>query len=117
MPGVHPAAALSALPDPEGYRKALVANDVRSVLSLGKGWIYDGYTMTALSDTEEWPGEVTKGTTMPFHLEQALQLAGAKMQLQGMNQSHVVRDRELITGQNPASDLALAKAIEKALEK
>lgn len=112
-----PAAALSALPDPEGYRKALGANDVRNVLSLGKGWIYDGYTMTALSDAEEWPGEVAKGTTMPFHLEQALQLAGAKMQVQGMNQSHVVRDRELITGQNPASDLALAKAIEKALEK
>lgn len=34
-----------------------------------------------------------------------------------MNQSHVVKDRELITGQNPASDLELAKALEKALEK
>ena len=112
-----PAASLAALPDPAAYRKALVDRDVKSVLSLGKGWIYDGYAMTALSDAEEWPGEVAKGTEMPFHLEQALQLAGARIQVQGMNQSHVVKDRELITGQNPASDLELAKALEKALEK
>ena len=71
----------------------------------------------ALSDAEEWPGEVAKGTEMPFHLEQALQLAGGKIQVQGMNQSQVVKDRELITGQNPASDLELAKALEKALKK
>lgn len=112
-----PAAALAALPDPAGYRKALVDRDVRSVLALGKGWIYEGYAMTALSDAEEWPGEVAKGTEMPFHLEQALQLAGGKIQVQGINQSHVVKDRELITGQNPASDLELAKALEKALKK
>ncbi|CDE93813.1 type 1 glutamine amidotransferase domain-containing protein [Acidaminococcus sp. CAG:542] len=112
-----PAASLAALPDPAAYRKALVERDVKSVLSLGKGWIYDGYAMTALSDAEEWPGEIAKGTEMPFHLEQALQLSGARIQVQGMNQSHVVKDRELITGQNPASDLELAKALEKALEK
>lgn len=31
-------------------------------------------------------------------------------------QSHVVKDRELITGQNPASDIALAKALVSAIE-
>ena len=53
---------------------------------------------------------------MPFHVEQALQIAGGKMIVEGMYSSHVVRDRELITGQNPASDIALAKEFDKALQ-
>lgn len=54
---------------------------------------------------------------MPFHVEQALQIAGGRMQEETMYGSHVVQDRELITGQNPASDIALAQALDKALEK
>ncbi|MCG5029943.1 hypothetical protein MAF45_00530 [Mesosutterella sp. OilRF-GAM-744-9] len=53
---------------------------------------------------------------MPFHVEQALQIAGAHMDLNGMYQSHVVQDRELITGQNPASDLELARVLDQALQ-
>lgn len=30
--------------------------------------------------------------------------------------SHIVHDRELITGQNPASDLELAKELDKSLQ-
>lgn len=32
--------------------------------------------MTVFSDAEEWPGEIHSGT-MPLHVEQALQIAGA----------------------------------------
>lgn len=53
---------------------------------------------------------------MPFHVEQALQIAGGKMRVDGMYGSHVVHDRELITGQNPASDLELAKELDKSLQ-
>lgn len=111
-----PVAMLSALPDPAAYRQALVNHDAKGAMEAAKGWIYSGYEMTVLSDAEEWPGEVAKGTEMPFHVEQALQIAGGKMRVDGMYGSHVVHDRELITGQNPASDIALAKELDKALQ-
>lgn len=112
-----PVAALAALPQAAEYRKALVAGDLKAAQAASQDWIYKGYAMTCLSDAEEWPGEVAKGTQMPFHVEQALQIAGGRMQEETMYGSHVVQDRELITGQNPASDIALAQALDKALEK
>lgn len=111
-----PVAALAALPNAGAYRAALVNNDAKAAMENAKDWIYAGYNMTVLSDAEEWPGEGKKGAQMPLHVEQALQIAGAKMHVEGMNVSHVVRDRELITGQNPASDIALAKEFDKALQ-
>lgn len=111
-----PVAALAALPDPAAYRQALVSHDVKGAMAAAKDWIYSGYEMTVLSDAEEWPGEVAKGTEMPFHVEQALQIAGGKMRVDGMYGSHVVHDRELITGQNPASDIELAKELDKTLQ-
>lgn len=110
-----PAAMLSALPDAAAYRQALVLHDAKGAMTAAKDWIYSGYEMTVLSDAEEWPGEVAKGTEMPFHVEQALQIAGGRMRVDGMYGSHVVHDRELITGQNPASDLELAKELDKTL--
>lgn len=112
-----PAAMLAALPDAAAYRKALVRRDVRGAMAAAKDWPYAGYEMTVLSDAEEWPGEVAKGTEMPFHVEQALQIAGGRMREDGLYGSHVVRDRELITGQNPASDAALAQALDEAIRK
>lgn len=111
-----PVAMLSALPDPAAYRKALVSHDTKGAMAAAQNWIYNGYEMTVLSDAEEWPGENAKGTEMPFHVEQALQIAGGKMRVDGLYGSHVVHDRELITGQNPASDIALAKELDKALQ-
>ena len=58
-----------------------------------------------------------KGTEMPFHIEQVLEIAGGYMEEGALYRSHVVKDRELITGQNPASDMALAKALAEALDK
>ena len=111
-----PAAALSALPKAAGYRQALVEAKVSEAREAAKDWPYAGYRMTALSDAEEWPGEVRLGTQMPFHLEQALQMAGATMVVGAPGKSHVEVDREVITGQNPSSDKALAVAMLKALE-
>ena len=56
------------------------------------------------------------GTEMPFHVEQALQIAGATVIEGPLFQSHIVHDRELITGQNPASDLALGKELADTLD-
>lgn len=110
-----PAAALAALPNAAAYREALVNKDAKGAMAAAKGWIYNGYKMTVFSDAEEWPGEVGKGAEMPFHVEQALQIAGGIMVEGNLYQSNVIRDRELITGQNPASDIALAKELDKAL--
>ena len=111
-----PVAALAALPNAAAYRKDLVDGDFAKAQEDSKDWIYSGYHMTVLSDGEEWPGELAKGTEMPFHVEQALQIAGGYMEEGALYQSHVVKDRELITGQNPASDIALAKALVSAIE-
>ena len=110
-----PVAMLSALPDAATYRQALVNRDTHGAMAAAKDWIYAGYEMTVLSDAEEWPGEVAKGTEMPFHVEQALQIAGGHMREDALYGSHVVRDRELITGQNPASDKALAQALDEVI--
>lgn len=111
-----PVAALAALPQAADYRRELVAGNFADALKASRGWIYKGYRMTVLSDAEEWPGELKNGAQMPLHVEQALQIAGAHMDLDGLYRSHVVQDRELITGQNPASDLELARALDRALQ-
>ncbi len=111
-----PIAALAALPNAAAYRAALVNNNAEEAMKNATGWIYEGYSMTVFSDAEEWPGEVAQGKQMPFHVEQALQIAGGKIIVATMYGSNVVRDRELITGQNPASDLDLAKEFLKALQ-
>ena len=112
-----PVALLAALPQAVLFRQTIAADDVKGAQTAAKDWIYAGYQMTMLSDLEEWPGELHKGTQMPFHIEQALQMAGGTIVNAGMYKSHVVRDRELITGENPQSDVALAKALDEALQK
>lgn len=110
-------AALAALPDAAVYRKALVSGDFPSARKAAAGWIYQGYHMTVFSDAEEWPGEVHSGIEMPFHVEPALQIAGAHMHEGPLYQSNIVCDREVVTGQNPASDIALAQELLSMLKK
>lgn len=111
-----PVALLTALPQATEFRKAMVAGNIRAAMAASRDWQYAGYKMTILSNPEELPGELAKHTQMPFHVEDALQVAGGVVVEQGIYTSHVVRDRELITGQNPASDIALAKEFIKALQ-
>jgi len=112
-----PAAALAAIPNAADFRKAMVADDIKAAKRETKNWPYIGYKMTVLSNVEELPGEVKRHTQMPFHVADALQTAGAIVVEDGIYTSHVIRDRELITGQNPASDIALAKELVKVLQK
>ena len=111
-----PIASLAALDDAEGYRKSLVSGDFDEQAKLSKGWQYAGYRMTIYSDPEEYPVEkfVLKWQ-VPFYVADALQIAGGTVEHASAAQGHVVVDRELITGQTPASDHMVGDALVKAL--
>ncbi len=85
----------------------------------GKDWIYRDYQMTSFSTAEEQqeePGQDNAlGGFVRFYPDQALQAAGGKMSVAPKWTSHVVRDRELITAQNPMSDGEFARVLLAAL--
>ena len=111
-----PVALTAALPDPAAYRKALVANDQGAVSKLGKDWVYAGYEMAIFSNAEEDDALAKAPYKLEFYVADALRLAGGKVKHGQANwKPFVVRDRELITGQNPGSDHALADALVEAL--
>jgi putative intracellular protease/amidase len=78
-------------------------------------WLFDGYRLTCFTDEEEdqtVPGKLG----LPWYVDTALKNAGAVFD-DGPAAwiSHVVVDRNLITGQNPASTEATADALLKAV--
>ena len=78
-------------------------------------WLFDGYRMTSFTDEEEDQTE-TGRLGMAWLLDVALKNAGAVFD-DGPSAwiSHVVVDRNLITGQNPGSTEATADAVIKKL--
>jgi putative intracellular protease/amidase len=78
-------------------------------------WLFDGYRMTCFTDEEEDQTEVGL-LGMEWYLDTALKNAGAVFD-DGPSAwtSHVVVDRNLITGQNPGSTEATADAVIKTL--
>jgi putative intracellular protease/amidase len=78
-------------------------------------WLFDGYRMTSFTDEEEDQTEAGR-LGMAWLLDVALKNAGAVFD-DGPSAwvSHVVVDRNLITGQNPGSTEATADAIVKKL--
>jgi putative intracellular protease/amidase len=83
-------------------------------------WPYAGYQMTVFSTAEEKPNELggpssALGGCVPFYPESALKAAGGDVSVVAPGKSHIVIDRELFTGQNPASDKELSAAFIKAL--
>jgi putative intracellular protease/amidase len=113
-----PAAIVAALEDAPAYRAALIAGDDVKAASLAKDWIYAGYRMTVFSASEEKIAEehLLKGE-LYFDMPKALRLAGGQVSAAPEDfAAHVVVDRELITGQNPASDHAVAQALIEALD-
>jgi putative intracellular protease/amidase len=114
-----PIASLAALPKAKEYRAALIAGDVSKATALGMGWQYSGYKMTVFSASEEKPIEerILHGK-LYFNMPDALGAAGGKVATNPVDFSpHVVEDRELITGQNPRSDVPLAAKLVEALER
>jgi putative intracellular protease/amidase len=103
-----PIALLSAQQDPASYQAALA----RGEKPAASNWVYQGYKMTIFSDPEEqvFEGSLNQDKLL-FYPANAMAGAGGKMDYAEAWQPNVVVDRELITGQNPFSDKALAKAL------
>lgn len=79
-------------------------------------WLFEGYRFTCYTDDEENQNRIGR-LGMPWLLADALQNAGAIFDDAPYAwASHVVVDRNLITGQNPNSTEATAEAVVKALE-
>jgi putative intracellular protease/amidase len=78
-------------------------------------WLFDGYRLTCFTDEEELQTEAGL-LGMAWFLDTALKNAGAVFDdAPSAWVSHVVADRNLITGQNPGSTEATADAVIKAL--
>lgn len=103
-----PIALLSAQQNPQQYLQATVQQKA----PVASNWIYQGYKMTIFSDAEETVFEASlNGDKLQYYPGKAMQQAGGKMQYSEAWTPNVVIDRELITGQNPFSDKALAAAM------
>lgn len=106
-----PIALLSTLPDAPAFTRQLTETGHAAAQ---RGWIYAGYRMTVISNAEEEiaKGLLPKGGAMKFYPQTALEQAGGKYSSNSEPfTSHIVTDRELITGQNPASATAVAQAL------
>lgn len=78
-------------------------------------WLFEGYRFTAYTNDEEDQNRIGR-LGMPWYLADALQNAGGIFDDAPFAwASHVVVDRNLITGQNPNSTEATADAVIKAL--
>jgi putative intracellular protease/amidase len=73
------------------------------------GWPFAGYRLTAFSNTEEEQGGLA--AKAPWLLEDRLTALGAKYTSGPAWGSHIEVDRNLYTGQNPASSADLARAL------
>lgn len=105
-----PIALLSTLPDAAGFVDALEAGRRPAPV---RDWIYAGYRATVISDREEEQAKgLLGGGAMKFYPQDGLQAAGMRYASNTMPWTpNVVIDRELITGQNPASANDVAKAL------
>jgi putative intracellular protease/amidase len=79
-------------------------------------WLFEGYRMTSFTDEEE--DQTRPGSFgMPWMVDTALKNAGAVFDdAPAAWTSHVVVDRNLVTGQNPNSADAVADAVLKSLQ-
>lgn len=104
-----PIALLSTLSNSSAFVQQM---ETRNRASSAK-WIYAGYRMTVISNKEEEAAKpMLKGATMKFYPQTALEQAGANYTSNTtLWTPHSVEDRELITGQNPASALQVGQAI------
>lgn len=75
--------------------------------------LVEGRRMTAFTDAEEYA--VGLQEAVPFLLESTLRELGAILETAADFSVHVVRDRNLVTGQNPASSAKTAQAVMDAL--
>jgi len=112
-----PITLISALPRAKEFRAALVAGDLAKAKEASDGWMYAGYKMTVFSATEEkWIEDDILHAKLYFNMPFALTLAGGYVIIGAEDFApNVVVDRELITGQNPHSDHAIAAKLIETL--
>ncbi len=110
-----PISLLSTLPDAATFTQQLAS---KGHASPQVGWIYAGYRMAVISNAEEEKAKaLLNGGAMKFYPQTALQQAGGKFSSNDEPFTpHVVTDRELITGQNPASANGVADELLKRLK-
>ena len=94
-----------------------VCHGAAALLSAGDGpegaWLFDGYRMTGFTDEEEDQTAYGK-LGLPWYVESALKNRGAVFDDgDAAWVSHVVVDRNLVTGQNPVASEATAEAVIK----
>ncbi len=83
-------------------------------VKLGNGrYLVDGKRVAAFTNAEE--AAVGLAGVVPFPLESKLEERGAKHEAAPMWSAFAIRDGNLVTGQNPASSVAVAKATLEAL--
>ncbi|WP_342248954.1 type 1 glutamine amidotransferase domain-containing protein [Sphingomonas sp. OTU376] len=109
-----PIALLSAMANAQGFVRGLETGKYAKA----QNWIYAGYRLTVISNQEEELARgLLSGGAMKFYPQTALQVAGASyVSNQTPWTSNVIVDRELITGQNPASAPAVASELLKRLK-
>lgn len=95
----------------KGKTTALVCHAPAAILSTATvgNFLYKGYRVTSFTNTEEKGSEL--GKYLKITPENALKKAGAVFKRGSDWNSFIVEDRELITGQNPASSKAIAEAV------
>lgn len=76
-------------------------------------WAFKGYELTSFTDEEEQQAGLAENA--PWLLESRLRESGAKFSSVSAWEPHIVVDRNLYTGQNPASTAKLADRVIAAL--
>lgn len=107
-----PVALLAAQEDAAAYQTALQSGGTPEA----QGFLYNGYKATVFSTPEEKDAESGFDAPMLYYPADALSAAGMDIQNGTKWSSHVTRDRELITGQNPMSDEEFVKVFLTALQ-
>lgn len=110
-----PIALLSTLPGNAAFIGALEAGGKPAAPA---DWIYAGYRFTVISNQEEEQAKgALGGGEMKFYPQTALETAGAHhVSNTSPWAANVVIDRELVTGQNPASAIGVANAVLERLK-
>ncbi|HST83384.1 MAG TPA: type 1 glutamine amidotransferase domain-containing protein [Kineosporiaceae bacterium] len=107
---------LLALALGSGKPLALVCHGLAALLAVGDSegpGPFDGYRLTGFTNAEETQGGLA--SSAPWLLQDRLVTIGADFQEGEPWAPHLVVDRNLITGQNPASSAPVAAEILKAL--
>ena len=114
-----PAAVTASMPKAKAFYAAMNEGDMEAARAAAKGWQYAGYRMTVFSNKEEaYVEENAIHGRLKFYAGDALITAGGILfTIGGIFEPNVVEDRELITGQNPPSDQALANVFLQALDR